>query len=394
MSRLRVFSLVAAVLLLGACSPGTPATPTTDPNALATSVFATAMAASMATGVAMHTATPTVTLTSTPPPPPTLSPTPMPTTPPVDAVASSNVTVRSQPRKGADNLGGVFFNQGIKVLARNDAGSWYYIVWSKSPTGTAWVLAKAINLGSNDLTKLSIAIYDNSNNVVILPPMIWTITGTPLPLNTPASGARTALVNALAMVRVGPGPGYSSMGTINPGATVVVSGRVSDNSWFQIDYPSGPGGKGWVSGELIHVNDPLGGLQFFNILATPISDQEAKGGGGGGGGNAPTVDPNATAAPTPTPQPTPAGPTGVVIDASELAVHDGPASSFATLGTLKANAPVVVTGETINKLWYQIVYAAGTGGYGWVSTKYIRITGGDLTKLHYFDTQGTPLPGS
>src|SRR5258706_4052147 len=130
------------------------------------------------------------------------------------------------------------------------------------------------------------------------------------------------------------------MGTIDIGMTVAVNGRVGENSWFQIDYRSGPDGHGWVSGDLIHVNAALAGLPFYNLLATPISDEQAK-----GGGDAPTADPNATAAPTPTQKPTPARPTGEVYDASQLEVHSGPASSLALLTTLKSGAAVVLTGE-------------------------------------------------
>jgi uncharacterized protein YgiM (DUF1202 family) len=161
-----------------------------------------------------------------------------------------------------------------------------------------------------------------------------------------------------------------------------------DNSWFEIAYPSGPGGHGWVASEVLHANDVLAGLQFFNLLATPITEEEAK----NGGSTVPTVDPNATAAPSSTPAPTAAGPTGVVYQASQINVRSGPASSYDVLVMLNTGDAVTITGETLNKLWYRILSPTGPDGYGWVSTKYIRITGGNMAKLPFFDNQGTPLP--
>lgn len=383
MIRLRIFSIFA-LLMLSACSAGADSSPTPDGNAAATSAFATAFAYLTETSIAGSTPTLTETPTFTPQPP-TLTPSIVPTTEPVTGMANTNVTVRSEARKGADNLGGVFTHQGVQVIARNDAATWYYIQWDKSPTGTAWVLGHAIDLKDTDMTLLPIAIYDNDHKIVVLPALIWVITGNPLPLNPPAPGAKTASVTQLAKVRVGPGIGYSIMGNLNIGTVVTVTGHTDGNDWIQIEYPSGPDGHGWVSGELTHMNTDLGGVPFYNMLGTPASAEQAP-------AATSTIDPNATPEPTQTPAPTLAGPPGVVYKASEINVHSGPASSYALLGSLKLGDKVVVTGLTLNKLWYQIVYSAGPGGYGWVSTQYIRITGGDMTKLPYFDTLGTPLP--
>ncbi len=376
---------IFALLIIAGCSPaGAQATPTVDVEVMIQAAAATVFANLTETSVAVTpipSETPTETAT---PERPVITPTDAPIPAPVAARASNNVTVRSEPRKGADNLGGVFFNQAVKVIARNDAATWYYIEWQKSPTGAAWVTAPAIDMKGNDPTHLPIAIIDNAKKVVVLPPIIWVINGAPLPLNPPVAGSHTAVITQLAKVRVGPGIGYSTMGTLDVGAVVVITGRLNKNVWVQIEYPSGPGERGWVSGELVKANVDLGDLPFYNLMATPISDAEAK-------GNLPTPDPNASPEPTPTPKPTPAGPPGEVT-ASEINIRSGPASSSTLLGALKLGDPVVITGLTLNRLWYQIVYPAGPGGRAWVSSKYIKITGGDMTKLPYFDAFGTPLP--
>ena len=384
MMRLKLFSIFALLVLTGCSTSAAQPTPTVDADTILKAAASTASArltemGASATQIPSETPKPTRTLRI-----PSITSTSFPLPAPVEGVAASNVTVRSEPRKGGDNLGGVFFNHSVQVIARNDVATWYYIEWQNSPTKAAWVLATAITLKGSNITRMPIAIVDSAKKVIVLPPLIWDVKGTPLPLNTPAAGARTASVIQLAKVRVGPGIGYSTMGTLNPGVVVVVTGHINQNGWLQIEYPSGPDGRGWVAGELVKPNADLGGLPFYNLLATPVSDAEAK-------GESPTTDPNATPEATLTPAPTLAGPTGVV-KATELNVHSGPASSFDLLGALKLGDPVVVTGLTLNRLWYRIVYPSGPGGYGFVSVQYIRITGGDMTKLPYLDNLGTPLP--
>ena len=379
MNKLVVVSLIVVLIMTGcSSSPQVPVSPTVDVDAMVRAQAATSLAHYTETAAAV---TPTLTITLTPPPPPTLTATSAPIPKPVDAVAGSNVTVRDEPRKGGKNVGGIFFNQGMKIIARNDVASWYYIEWSKSPTGTAWVLATAVDMKDNDPTHLPIAILDSAKKVTILPPILWSISGTPLPINAPGAGAQTALITQFAKVRVGPGLGYSTMGTIDVGSTVVITGRTDKNAWLQIEYPSGPGGRGWLAGELVEMKGAFAGLPFYNLLATPIGDPDL----------AATPNPNATPEASATLEPTPAGPTGEVT-ASELNVHSGPASEFKSVGMLKLGETVVITGLTINRLWYRIVYSAAPDGYGYISPKYIKITGGDMTKLKYLNDQGTSLP--
>ena len=377
MRSLKLLSTLAVLILTG-CSAAAQSTPTLDGDVMLKAAASTASARLTEISAAI-TPTPSATPTAAPALP-TVTPSPEPIPQPVAGVANNNVTVRSEARKGADNLGGVFFNQGVKVIARNDAATWYYIEWQKSPTGAAWVLASAIDLKGSDVTLLPIAIYNSAHKLIILPPLTWTVTGTPLPLNTPVAGARTASVSQLAKIRVGPGVGYSTMGTLEAGAVVVVTGRIDGNGWLQIEYPSGPDGRGWVSGDLLKMDGGVAGLPFYNLLATPISDPELN------------TEPPAAEGPASTPVPTLAGPPGVVIKASEINIRSGPASTYDALGSLKLDDRVVVTGLTLNRLWYQIVYPNGPGGHGWVASIYIQITGGDMTKLPYFNDLGTPLP--
>lgn len=392
MKKSGILLLLVAVLVLAGCSGGAAPTPTVDGEAIIKAAAATAFAHLTETKAAAPptpTETPTATFI-----PPTLTPTIMPTIEPMIAVLRNASNLRSGPGKGGnERVGGLLFNQQVKVIGRNVGGNWLWVIFPDAPGGTAWILAAAVDL-RGDLTHLPIVLWSGDiSTSIVLPPIIYEVSGQPLPINTPAPGAKTASITQPALVRVGPSIGYSSIGTVAGGTTVTVTGRTSDNSWIQIEYPSGIDGRGWVSADLVHMNVEFAGLQFFNFVGTPISDEDANR-GADQGIVVPTQDPNATPEPTSTPEAAPAGPTGVLYKASEVNVRSGPASSFALLGSLHTTDTVVITGMTVNGLWYRIVYPSGPDGYGWVSTKYIRVTSGDMSKLPILDSLGTPLPAN
>jgi hypothetical protein len=188
------------------------------------------------------------------------------------AIANTSVTLRSQPNKGSDNVGGVYGNEALKVIARNIAATWLYVIAPDAPGGMAWVLAAAFTL-QGDITQLPIAIFPKDSKVPILhPPVILIIPGgTPLPLNPPAPGAITATVNQRARVRVGPGLGYMELGVLEPGTVIVLTGRIKANAWIQIEYPSGLDGRAWLAGELVNYTGEYNVLPLYNQIATPVT---------------------------------------------------------------------------------------------------------------------------
>ena len=371
---IRVFSFALLLSLLTGCGlPGlSAATPTLVPtNTLEPS----------ATSSPTNTLEPTVTFTEAP----SLTPTIMPTIEPMLAVAKTSITLRSRPSKGGDNVGGVYGNEKVKVIARNIPATWFYIIAPDAPGGTAWVLAAGFTL-QGDLTQLPIAMFpEGSNTPVLLPPIIYTISGTPLPLNPPAPGAQTAKVIQLAKVRVGPGLGYMEMGLLNVGTVVVVTGRIKGNAWLQIEYPSGLDGRGWVLAELVKFEGDFAGMPFFNQLATniPKEDEEQP---------VATETLSADVTPVDTPIPfteTPALPMGITL--AQINARSGPASSFASYGLLEKNQPVTILGRTLNGIWFQIQYPAAPNGVAWVAAEYVQVMK-NIEGLPYFDNDGSPLP--
>lgn len=383
MKKIKMSAIFTLALLLAGCGMfgSSQPTPAVDLNAIRTMAASTALssltkAASQSTPAPLETATeiPTATL----PPTPTLEI----TLEPVIGQASANVTVRSEPRKGSDNLGGIFFNQKVSVLGRNITGSWYYILWADAPTGHAWTVSRAVDLQNADITRLPIVDYDQEKNMIVMPPYLWEINGTPLPIPPVPTGSeyRTATVSSPANLRICPSPYCQAIDMLAYGQAVNMTGRYGDNEWAQIDYPSGPGAKAWISSSALSPGpDGMSGLPYFNALATPITPEPPTA----------TLDPNISPTPSDTPEPTPAGPQAIV-DA-ETIVYSLPSTLSAQVAVLKARDTIAVTGISVNGLYYQIQYPPLTDSRAYISQKNIRVLG-DMRFVIYFDDKGNPIP--
>lgn len=372
-----VFTLLSGCSLPGASSP----TPTVDMNAIRTAAVLTAMH-EISQMTPASTPTPEVTATETPSPTLTPTPTVEVVLSPVPGIATNNLTVRSWAGKGGDNLGGIYYNQKVNVLARNASASWYYIVWADSPTGRAWVVSVAVDLQGYDIGRLPIVVEDENRNLTFFPPVVWEVVGTPLPIPPVPQGdkIRPATVNQTANVRVCPSVGCTIIGVVQFGQAINMTGRTWGNSWAQFDYPSGPDGKGWIARESIQItSEGFGGLPYFDELGRMVTPEPPT----------PTLDPNISPTPSNTPTPAPTGARSVVDNVT--AIYAEPSSLSTQLGTLNAKDEVYVTGISLNGLWYQIQYPPLTDSRAYVSQKYIRVLG-DMRKLPYFDNNGNLIP--
>jgi uncharacterized protein YraI len=328
-------------------------------------------------------------------------PTSIPTIVPMSGVVRANSNVRGVPAKSkAHDLGGVLQGQNVKVIARNDAATWLYILYADSPTGTGWVTTKGITL-DGDMGQLPIMIYPfgEEGDGIMIPPFIHTVTGAPLPPSTPPAGwEKWGTVTQMINVRVCPSTGCMTIGTVDVGQVVTFRGRYGENEWAMIDYPSGPDGHGWVLRDFLDAHDGFGGLPYYNLIGTPVTEAAA----------APeaTTDPNAPPAPTSTPEepgqanpaqagtPTPTSPAPAGLEGevtSQINVRSGPAQTYNSFGLLNPKDKVVVTGVTINQYWYQIQYPSSPTGFGWVASQYVKISG-DMRNMPYFTNEGTPAP--
>ena len=71
--------------------------------------------------------------------------------------------------------------------------------------------------------------------------------------------------------RSGPAQFYPSLGTLEYGNVLRLTGRDLQNLWYQFVYPEGPGGRAWAASSFIKVvnGDPLT-LPLFDDSGRPI----------------------------------------------------------------------------------------------------------------------------
>ncbi len=183
-----------------------------------------------------ETATPTAsplrpsTIPATQPPPPSetpLAPPPQPTTAPVDGVTSTRVNVRSEPSTAGSVLGIIPGDTRVEITGKDPGENWWQINFPAGPGGKGWVTAQYVVTSDKEL----------------VPVIGGAGTG-------PEDGP-LAIVQQQLHVRSGPGTGFNSLGTLNAQDVLTLVGKDPDGAWLQIDYPSGPEGKGWVNAAFV-----------------------------------------------------------------------------------------------------------------------------------------------
>ncbi len=155
------------------------------------------------------------------------------------------------------------------------------------------------------------------------------------PSAAPVEGTTATQLN----VRAEPSTGSNVLGIIPAGTKIQITGKDLAGNWWQILYPQGQEGKGWVTAQYVTIP---------NGAAVPVV----------GGGNAATPD---------------SGNTAVV--QQQLNVRSGPGTGFNSLGTLNARDVVRLTGKDANSTWLQIEFQAGPEGKGWVNAAFVQAQG-------------------
>lgn len=204
--------------------------------------------------------------------------------------------------------------------------------WRASTPGSHVIELRAFNVDStpSQPSQIFVTVIASEDAVQATPlaqadtptPVVPTNTPSPLPptptvpLLTPTPTEMVSVVETEATVtmlvglnvRLGPGTTYPVIGRLPEGATARITGRDPFSAWWQIEYSSSQGDRGWVSG----------GSQFST--ATNI-------------GNVPIVEaPPLAASPTPPPTST-------------------PASLKPTIYSFTANRYTIAKGESVTLNW-------------------------------------------
>ncbi len=138
-------------------------------------------------------------------------------------------------------------------------------------------------------------------------------------------------------MRAEPSTGAAVLGIIPAETRVEITGKDPGESWWQINYPQGTDGKGWVTAEYV-------------VAANP--DQIPVIGGATG---------------------TEEGP--VAVAQQQLNVRSGPGTGFNSLGTLNPQDVATLSGKDVNGAWLQIDFQAGPDGKGWISAAFVQAQG-------------------
>lgn len=184
-------------------------------------------------------------------------------------------------------------------------------------------------------------------------------TATPLsaqptpPQVNPVEGVTSTQIN----VRAEPSTAGNVLGIIPANTKVEITGKDPGENWWQINYPQGVDGKGWVTAQYI----------------TTTAEPEVPVIGGD------KMDPNHG---------------NVAIIQQQINVRSGPGTDFNSLGTLNPQDVVSLTGKDSNGAWLQIDFSAGPEGKGWVNAAFVQAQGVEnlpiLTETGLIIGTGTP----
>ena len=162
----------------------------------------------------------------------------------------------------------------------------------------------------------------------VLPPVVMG--------QSPTAGAMVAIV-ADAAVFAWPEEDTQHLGVLPAGAFMPTNGRLVDSTWWQIPYPSGPNGNGWVKASNVQPNEAAAGVPVYEVQKT--------------------------AQPSPTPG---QAESPMVMLTADAAVMAWPDDNAQQLGQLPAGVSLPTNGRRGDSQWWQIPYPGGPNGNGWL----------------------------
>jgi len=154
-------------------------------------------------------------------------PPPKPTAVPVEGMTSTQVNVRAEPSTASNVLGMIPESTKVEITGKDPGGNWWQINYPQGVDGKGWITAQYVTTAST--------------------PEVPTIGGN----ETESNNGNVAIIQQQLNVRSGPGTDFNSLGTLNPQDVVNLTGKDSNGAWLQIDFATGPDGKGWVNAAFV-----------------------------------------------------------------------------------------------------------------------------------------------
>lgn len=211
-----------------------------------------------------------------------------------------------------------------------------WLVWETIACG---LIQSSVSRVQNAIVQTEGGNKEMKLRIVLVIVFAVVLLGTALPHNvagqaTTPEGKRQAAVTLTtnAVVRGWPEDSAQVLGTLPSGSIVPTNGRLEDSKWWQIPYPGGPDGNGWLKAADLKPNAAAADVPVYAL-------------------------------PTATPAPTGQAMLTFTADATVMAWPDDNAQQ---LGKLPSGSSVPTNGRLEDSQWWQVPYPGGPNGNGWV----------------------------
>jgi len=138
--------------------------------------------------------------------------------------------VRAEPSTASNVLGIIPPDMRVEIVGKDPGGNWWQILYPQGADGRGWVTAQYIT--------------------TVTQPQVPIVGGD----GTDSNNGNLALIQQKINIRSGPGTGFNSIGTLNPQDAVNLTGKDANGTWLQIEFASGPEGKGWINAAFVQAN--------------------------------------------------------------------------------------------------------------------------------------------
>ncbi|MDE2859290.1 MAG: SH3 domain-containing protein [Chloroflexota bacterium] len=237
-------------------------------------------------------------------------------------VNTHRLNVRSGPGVGHHIITSVPGGTELPVTAIDSGGLWYQV---DSPLASGWV---------NSSYTIPRGAFSGIPRI-----------GRPTDQPTVAPGTPHLVVNTGYLnVRSGPGIGHSIIMTVAGGAELPVISIGSDNLWYQVNSPAGPG---WVNSYYTVTRGSFASLRQPRPLDNPAT-------------------------------PTLSGPTPrAVVNTHRLNIRTGPGANYDIITSVPGGSHLAVLGLSRGRGWYLV---EGSFGQGWLNNDFV-VFRGDFSRV-------------
>jgi|GEM_PF-280287 len=186
---------------------------------------------------------------------------------PTIKVPAGGVNLRSGPGLEFELLGRLDEGAEAVVVGQSETGEWWQIETNAVEAGLAWVANAVVDV-SGDTAGVPVIEFDQPTATLTQTPTATvppTPSITPTPTATEVIIAGTIEVTDPINVRAEPSTDGELLGGLYLGDKADVLAVSKDGDWWQIDFPAGPEGVGWVAAEFVRFQGDQQAVPIFGL---------------------------------------------------------------------------------------------------------------------------------